>query len=202
MPNGSYTIKLYGEPGFGGFNFNDDTCGNSAGQNLFDWRSRVMMYWVGRTGYVRAGNQPYHGWTLINPATVTDNALNVFGRNRNVNSIYGVAWSSLLIAPCNQTVSITTSSLPSGMVGIAYNQSLQATCGTSPYTGSIASGSLPAGLSRMPARAPSRVHPRLQALRTSPFGLRMPAQIPRQPRSASPSRRLTLPLHSHRPHRL
>jgi len=42
--------------------------------------------------------------------------------------------------------SITTSSLPADTVGVAYNQTLQATGGTTPYTWSIMSGSLPAGL--------------------------------------------------------
>ena len=42
---------------------------------------------------------------------------------------------------------ITTSSLPSGTIGSTYTNLLQATGGTAPYTWSIASGSLPAGLS-------------------------------------------------------
>lgn len=42
---------------------------------------------------------------------------------------------------------ITTSSLPSGTIGSTYTNLLQATGGTSPYTWSIASGSLPTGLS-------------------------------------------------------
>ena len=44
-------------------------------------------------------------------------------------------------------LSITTSSLPSGTVGSAYSSTLAASGGTTPYTWSIASGSLPAGLS-------------------------------------------------------
>ena len=43
--------------------------------------------------------------------------------------------------------SITTTSLPGGNVGTAYSQTLTASGGTTPYTWSIASGSLPAGLS-------------------------------------------------------
>ena len=42
---------------------------------------------------------------------------------------------------------ITTSSLPAGTVGVAYSQALGASGGTPPYTWSVASGSLPAGLS-------------------------------------------------------
>jgi hypothetical protein len=45
------------------------------------------------------------------------------------------------------TPSITTSSLPAGTVSSAYSQTLAATGGASPYTWSISSGSLPAGLS-------------------------------------------------------
>jgi len=44
-------------------------------------------------------------------------------------------------------VDITTTSLADGQIGVAYSQTLQATGGTTPYTWSILSGSLPAGLS-------------------------------------------------------
>jgi hypothetical protein len=43
-------------------------------------------------------------------------------------------------------LSITTSSLPPGMVGIAYSQALGASGGEPPYTWSLTSGSLPVGL--------------------------------------------------------
>ncbi|MHC4712245.1 MAG: putative Ig domain-containing protein [Planctomycetota bacterium] len=42
---------------------------------------------------------------------------------------------------------ITTTSLPNGQVTVAYSETLQATGGVTPYTWSIISGSLPAGLS-------------------------------------------------------
>ena len=41
---------------------------------------------------------------------------------------------------------VTTTSLPAGTVGIAYSQTLAATGGQSPYTWSLSSGALPAGL--------------------------------------------------------
>jgi hypothetical protein len=44
-------------------------------------------------------------------------------------------------------LAITTSSLPSGTVGTAYSQTLAATGGKAPRTWSLASGTLPAGLS-------------------------------------------------------
>ena len=44
-------------------------------------------------------------------------------------------------------LTITTTSLPSGTIGIAYSQTLQAVGGTTPYTWSLSSGTLPASLS-------------------------------------------------------
>jgi hypothetical protein len=44
-------------------------------------------------------------------------------------------------------LSVTTSSLPNGTVGTAYSQTLAAAGGVTPYSWSLASGSLPAGLS-------------------------------------------------------
>ena len=43
-------------------------------------------------------------------------------------------------------LSITTTSLPNGKLNTAYSQTLAATGGKTPYTWSIASGSLPGGL--------------------------------------------------------
>lgn len=45
------------------------------------------------------------------------------------------------------TLSITTSTLPAGVVGVAYSQALVAAGGTTPYTWAVTSGSPPAGLS-------------------------------------------------------
>jgi hypothetical protein len=44
------------------------------------------------------------------------------------------------------TLAITTSTLPNGQEGNAYNSTLVATGGTAPYTWSVSSGTLPAGL--------------------------------------------------------
>jgi Putative Ig domain len=51
---------------------------------------------------------------------------------------------SLVVAP--PALAITTSSLPSGTSGSSYSNLVQASGGTTPYSWSIASGSLPAGL--------------------------------------------------------
>src|SRR6266853_1165116 len=53
---------------------------------------------------------------------------------------------SIVVAAAVTAVQITTSSLPSGQVSSAYSTSLAASGGTTPYTWSLSSGSLPAGL--------------------------------------------------------
>jgi hypothetical protein len=95
LPNGNYNLTLYGEPGFGGFH-SGDTCGNTAGQNVYDWQvqGQTLQSWV--DGYVLAGNQPYRGYTLTATAPVTDNILVTTGRLR-LPTTYGMSWSSLLI---------------------------------------------------------------------------------------------------------
>jgi len=57
------------------------------------------------------------------------------------------ATAALSISVNPLALSITTSSLPGGQVGVAYSQTVAATGGVTPYAWSIASGSLPAGLS-------------------------------------------------------
>ena len=52
-------------------------------------------------------------------------------------------------------LTITTTSLPGGSVGQAYSQSVTATGGTTPYSWSVVSGSLPPGLSLSPTGTPS-----------------------------------------------
>ena len=55
--------------------------------------------------------------------------------------------AATLTVTAASAVQITTSSLPNGQVQAAYSATLQATGGTTPYTWSVTSGTLPAGLS-------------------------------------------------------
>ena len=146
LPNGSYNVRLYGEPGFNGWGDNH-TCPSVPGVNVFDWsvQGRTVNSWV--DGYIQSG-QNYVGYNLDAPATVTDNVLNTSGRIRVI-STYGMSWSSLLISPSIQPqLTITTTSLPHGYARIPYVGHLNATNGFPPYTWSLASGSgpLPPGL--------------------------------------------------------
>lgn len=52
----------------------------------------------------------------------------------------------ITIAPSVAPVTITTTTLPAGMVGVAYSDQLAATGGIAPYVWSITEGQLPAGL--------------------------------------------------------
>src|SRR5438093_856782 len=54
--------------------------------------------------------------------------------------------AATLTVTATSSVKITTASLPNGQVQVAYSATLQATGGTTPYTWSISSGSLPTGL--------------------------------------------------------
>lgn len=58
-----------------------------------------------------------------------------------------VAAGSITVSAVGAALAVTTTTLPDGTQGSAYSQSLSATGGTSPYTWSVVSGSLPTGLS-------------------------------------------------------
>src|SRR5581483_11370103 len=68
---------------------------------------------------------------------------------------YGSGWERgafvYVPATTSSSLAITTSSLPNGQVQLAYSTTLQAQGGTTPYTWSVSSGSLPAGLTLNPS---------------------------------------------------
>jgi subtilisin family serine protease len=62
------------------------------------------------------------------------------------NLLANTSFVDALVGAPPSALSITTTSLPGGAIGIAYSQSLAATGGATPYTWSISSGALPSGL--------------------------------------------------------
>ena len=152
IPNGSYNVTLYGEPGFGGYQQNN-TCGNTIGKDVFDWVVQGSTIGSLYDGYVLAGYQPYNGYQLTTTTNVTDNVLDVISRMRAF-STYGISVSSFLITPTSaQQLVITTNSLPHGFFNIPYLARLSANYGNPPYSWSLASGSgpLPQGLQILPS---------------------------------------------------
>lgn len=78
------------------------------------------------------------------------NGLYDYGADVFPTSSFGATnyWVDVVFSATPPVPSITTTSLPNGIQGVAYNATLAATGGTPPYTWSLASGSnLPAGLS-------------------------------------------------------
>ncbi len=88
VPNGSYSLTLYGEPGYGT---------EKPGLDVFDLEIGGKVVASYQDGYTLAGG-PFHGWTKQYSATVNNGVLEVGARVR-VPSTYGISLSSLLITP-------------------------------------------------------------------------------------------------------
>jgi hypothetical protein len=81
------------------------------------------------------------------PATATTDSGSTFtAAASNTAGTVTSAAATLTVNPAAMPLTITTTSLPSGQVSSAYAATLSAKDGTSPYSWSVSSGSLPAGL--------------------------------------------------------
>jgi hypothetical protein len=137
LANGSYTMKLYGEPGFG---VNQSVSSGCVGS----YPCAINVYDVEINGTVAASYQDglslagglYKGYQSSYSATVSNGVLQFNGRIREKDSSgHGMSMSSLLITPvASGTVTVTTTSLPTGTTGVSYSATLAATGGTPPYT--------------------------------------------------------------------
>src|SRR5450756_1044673 len=100
--------------------------------------------WSVASGSLPAGLSLAAGGTISGtPGTAGSSSFTV----RVTDSASASATAALSLTVNPTALGITTSSLPAGTVGVAYAQALGASGGTPPYTWSVASGSLPAGLS-------------------------------------------------------
>ncbi len=118
------------------------------------------------TALAASGGTPPYNWSVVNgslpnglqlnsltgsisgtPATVGTFNFTVQVADSQSPSATATKQLSIVVNPPPvATLNITTTSLPSGRVTVAYSQTLQATGGTQPYTWSLASGALPKGL--------------------------------------------------------
>jgi hypothetical protein len=118
-----------------------------------------------RTLAVSGGTPPY-AWSIqsgtlpagltLNPTSgnITGTPSSSFGPaviTFKVTDNLAVAATKDLSMTITPAPSITTTSLNNGAAGLAYSQTLAASGGTAPYTWSIQSGTLPAGLTLNPA---------------------------------------------------
>jgi hypothetical protein len=112
--------------------------------------------------FVDAFGNPYYQWSL--PGSVTDGLVidpklgTVTGTPGNPGTFtitigaidalgQGAVFRTQFVVSGNSIISITTSSaLPAGSVGTQYNQTLTASGGLPPYTWTLVSGALPAGV--------------------------------------------------------
>jgi hypothetical protein len=79
--------------------------------------------------------------TAVGPAGTSNFTVQVTDGNANTAS------QALSITVNPTGLAVTTALLPQGQIGVGYDQTLAATGGTTPYSWSLSSGSLPAGLS-------------------------------------------------------
>lgn len=107
------------------------------------------------------GGQPPYRWTISGTGTLPPGLTldGVFGRISGTPTTAGAYPFTLVVtdnqaATANVSLSITVSggisispaTLPNGIAGVAYNQTLTATGGTAPYSWSVPAGALPAGV--------------------------------------------------------
>src|SRR5262245_8012090 len=89
-------------------------------------------------------------WASSNTAAATINssglATAVAAGTTTISATLGSVHGSTGLTVTQSPLTITTSALPGATAGVAYSATLTATGGTPPYTWSIASGTLPAGL--------------------------------------------------------
>jgi len=120
------------------------TVGVAYNQTLAATGGAAPLTWAISSGSLPTGLSLVSGTGAI---TGTPTASGTSSFTATVTDNVGATASKALAIVVNAAPSITTSSLPDASTGTAYNQTLAATGGTTPYTWSLLAGSLPAGLS-------------------------------------------------------
>jgi len=119
------------------------TVGVAYSQTLAATGGMAPYTWALASGTLPAGLRlSYSGVISGTPTTAGGPTSITFQVTNNVGTSATISLSITINAP----LSITTSSLPNGTVGVAYSQTLAAIGRTPTYTWAVASGTLPAGL--------------------------------------------------------
>jgi hypothetical protein len=107
------------------------------------WASRTWVLTQGVNDATTAANLTEEAWSK---GLLAEYACSSYGTVPSWLPTYYSLISGSSPSPVTTAPSIITTILATGTVGTAYSQTLSATGGTSPYTWSIGSGTLPAGL--------------------------------------------------------
>ena len=123
----------------------DGTVGTAYSATLASTGGTTPVTWAVTTGTLPASLtlNPSTGVISGTPTTAATSTFSVTATDH----LNQTATQSLSITIHPAPLSITTTTLPNGTINSPYNQTVSATGGTPPYTFSLATGSLPTGLS-------------------------------------------------------
>jgi hypothetical protein len=120
---------------------------SSYSQTLSATGGTTPYSWSITSGYLPAGLNLSSGGTISGAPTVIGTSTFTVQVTDSASPANSATRSFSIIINAATVLTVTTNSpLAGGTVGSSYNQTLSATGGTAPYSWSIASGSLPAGL--------------------------------------------------------
>lgn len=140
-PNRAYTLTIFSLPTLTTTALADGVVGVNYSQPLTATGGKAPLTYAITAGALPAGLSLV-GSTIAGTPSATANATLVLA----VTDANGKTDSKTLTLNVFQTLTITSGTLPDPYVGSSYSQTLTAAGGSSPYTWSIASGTLPAGL--------------------------------------------------------
>jgi hypothetical protein len=122
------------------------TVGTAYSQQLQSSGGTAPIRWSVRVGTLPAGLTLNSGTGVISGTPITAATSNFTVQAADTSTPQQLATKALSIIVTAAPLAITTTTLPNGTVGIAYNTTLQSSGGTPPVTWAVTVGALPAGL--------------------------------------------------------
>ena len=138
------------------FNINSTlTTASAASVVLINGANPCNVFWrVGSSATLGTSTSFIGNILALTSITLTTNASvsgRTLARNGAVTLDSNRVTATCPAPPVCPAVTLTPATLPGGTVGVAYNQTITASGGTAPYTFTVTSGTLPAGLTLTPA---------------------------------------------------